>query len=513
MKKHYILGLDIGTTSAKAIIFDRNGNVHTEHEIPYPLSHPQPGWVEQDPDEIEQAAKRAIKIVLSKSNLANGTLIGVGISAAMHSLILLDANHTPLTPSIIWADGRSVEQANKMKNTEGLSIYLKTGTPIHPMSPFIKLLWMKETKYEPYQKAAKIISIKEYILLKWFGKMVVDYSIASATGLFNIHKLMWEPSALALAGISEEQLSKPVPPTEIFQGMKENIALEMGIPLDLPFVIGGSDGPLANLGIGAIDESDVAITIGTSGAIRKMTSRPQTDSNQDIFCYAFSQDLWVMGGPTNNGGIVFRWLKTVLGEKETDLALRQEKDVYELLSELAAKAKPGSNDLLFLPYLNGERAPHWDAFARGSYIGLTESHQKPHLIRAGLEGVIYNIYTISETLERLGGPSQTLLASGGFARSPLWLQILADIFGKEVKVPRSHQSSAWGACWTALYALNEVNSFYQIKRSIPMDQSFLPNDRNHKVYQDLYPIYKDLYAVLKPQFQRLADLQSERVSS
>jgi gluconokinase len=507
MIKSYVIGLDIGTTSAKSVLFDRVGTVISEHEVEYPLSHPYPGWVEQDSLIIEAAAIESIKLTLQKKQVDPTELIGVGISAAMHSLICVDKNANPLSPSITWADGRSYQQAELLKNQNGVDIYLKTGTPIHPMSPFVKLLWMKETGYGPYLQAEKFLSIKEFLIARWFNQFVVDYSIASATGLFNIYTLNWDEQALQLAGITTDQLGTPVRPTHILEGLNPKVADKMGIHPSVPFVIGGSDGPLANLGIGAISPEDMAITIGTSGAIRKMANHPKTEQKQEVFCYAFDHDLWVTGGPTNNGGITFRWIKEVLGKSEMQIATSQGKDAYDLLTEIAGTVKPGANGLLFLPYLHGERAPHWDANARGAYVGLSQAHGQGHLIRAGLEGVIYNIYQIGETLERLSGSSNRLLASGGFARSPLWLQMVADIFGKMVEVPISHQSSAWGASWTALYALNEVSSYEAIKQSIPMQARLRPNEVNFKKYQELYPIFKQIYSQLQPSLHLLAKYQ------
>ncbi|WP_088105786.1 gluconokinase [Halalkalibacter urbisdiaboli] len=505
--KHYVIGLDIGTTSAKAILFTKNGVVLAENEGTYPVYHPHPSWVEQDPYEIEEAAIAAISGAVQKGGINRNEILCVGISSAMHSLICVNDQHEPLSPSITWADGRSVDQAKSAKATFGESLYLKTGTPIHPMSPLSKLIWMKETNYRPYLNAAKFISIKEFLLVRWFNQSIVDYAIASASGLFNIHTFEWDEEALSVAGITKEQLSEPVPSTSICQGLTGQLADKLHLPADIPFVIGSSDGPLANLGIGAIAPGDVAITVGTSGAIRQMVSKPRTDKLQEVFCYAVTQDLWIMGGPTNNGGIVYQWLKEVLGEMEVQQALEQNSDPYDLLTALASQVNAGSNGLLFLPFLNGERAPYWDANARGSYIGLTLSHKKQHMIRAGLEGVIFSLYSIGETLERFAGKPASIFASGGFARSPLWLQILTDIFGQPVHVPVSHQSSAWGAAWFGLYALGEVRSLTDIKDSIPMKETYVPNQNNHLVYQELYKTYRELYYALKPHFKALATFQ------
>ncbi|WP_369384466.1 FGGY-family carbohydrate kinase [Halalkalibacter wakoensis] len=238
-----------------------------------------------------------------------------------------------------------------------------------------------------------------------------------------------------------------------------------------------------------------------------MASKPETDELQEIFCYGVTENLWIMGGPTNNGGIVFQWLKDVLGEKEVEQALANGTSAYDLLTNHAKGVKPGAEGLLFLPFLNGERAPYWDANARGSFIGLTLSHKKEHMIRAGLEGVIFSMYSIGQALERLAGEPTQIFASGGFARSPLWLQIVADMFGQDVHVPVSHQSSAWGAAWFGLYALGEVPSLSAIKEHIPMSSTIVPNANHHALYQELYQTYSELYFSLKPHFQTLAAFQ------
>lgn len=506
MTNKYVLGLDIGTTSTKAVIFNYDGTVLVDNEEFYDTFYPHPGWVEQNPEEINVAAKKAIFYALEKSNISPNQLKGVGISSAMHSLICVDHQCLPLSPSITWADRRSATQANTLKETHP-HIYLKTGTPLHPMSPLCKLRWMHETGYMPYRNASKFISIKEYLLYKWFGSYVVDYSIASATGLFNIYTHQWEAEALSLAGITTEQLSLPVPPSHILQGINKSVAADMGIQTDLPFVIGASDGPLANLGIGAIDHGDIAITIGTSGAIRQMTNKPQLDENHEVFCYSFTKDLWIMGGPSNNGGNVFQWMKGILGEKEMAETQDNNGEVYSKLTELAASSSPGAKGLLFLPYLHGERAPYWDSSAKGCLIGLDASHQKKDLLRAGLEGVIFNMYTISQAMSRLSGEPKKILVTGGFVRSKLWTQMVSDIFGHKIDIPLSHQSAAWGAAWIALFSLQETDSLLSIRDHIHLSTSLTPNPENHQLYQELFTIYSKIYFSLAKEFKQLANFQ------
>jgi len=302
-----VIGIDIGTTSTKTVVFTEKGKVVASHAVDYPIIQPNVGWAEQDPDVICAAVYKTVSVAIEKGNVLPEDISSIGISTAMHALIAVDENGAPLTRSIIWADNRSTKQAEKLlQHMNGHEIYKRTGTPIHPMSPLSKLLWMKEEEPELYKSAYKFISIKEYVIYQLFSRYVVDYSIASATGLFNLETLNWDVDVLGMLNISTEQLSTPVPTTYILSGMKPELAQKMGIRKDTPVVIGASDGVLANVGVGAISPGSAAITIGTSGAVRTISSSVNTDEKGRTFCYALTDEHWVIGGPTNNGGILLR---------------------------------------------------------------------------------------------------------------------------------------------------------------------------------------------------------------
>ncbi|WLR48987.1 gluconokinase [Halobacillus litoralis] len=488
----YVIGLDLGTTSAKSVVFHKNGEVAAEYEVAYPLSHPAVGHAEQDPLQMEQAALEALHS--STQSIERGEIVGVGISAAMHSLICMDQKGEPLSPSMIWADARSAGEASSLKESHP-DVYRRTGTPLHPMSPLSKLLWMKNNHYEPWKKADYFVSVKEFLLYRWFGEKVVDYSIAAATGLFNIHEHTWDEETLAIAGISREQLFQPVEPTYAMKGMSGVAAEKSGLDAGTTFVIGGSDGPLANLGIGAIQPGETAITIGTSGAIRQFSSEPLLDDHKEVFSYSFTDDLWITGGPSNNGGLVLKWIQ--------ELFSHEDEIPVEELTKLASEVEAGAGNLLFLPYLNGERAPFWNAEAKGSFIGLTPAHGKGHMTRAAMEGVLFSILHIGSALERLGNKHEKIYASGGFARSETWVQMLADIFNKRIDIPVSHQSSAWGAAWVALYSLRHVDSLASIKSSIPMKEHYEPNAENHEKYKALFEVYESVSGKLQTDFEKL----------
>lgn len=491
MANSYILGLDLGTTSAKACLFDLQGHLIASVEEMITSHYPQQGLVEQDPKQIEQLAVKAVQATLEQSKIDKTQLIALSFSAAMHSLIALDAQGEPLSPAMIWADGRAASQVDALDNELKQELYAATGTPVHPMTPFTKLLWMKETGYEPYKQAAYFMSIKEYLMYVWSGERVIDYSMASATGMFSPRDLRWHKQALELAGVEEDQLSRIVPPTTVLQAIKPAAAAAMGVRDDLPVVVGAADGQLANLGIGAVLPGEIAVSVGTSGAIRQFTNTVTVSEQQETFCYAFTEDQFIVGGPTNNGGIVLQWLKDLLQDK---------RDFAQFLAD-ADTVPAGADGLLFLPYINGERAPLWDQRAKGNFYGLSVTHQKPHFIRAVLEGITFNLYQIGSSLQTKQEGTRKIYVNGGLSRSPIWLQMMADVFNAEIYVSENHHGAAWGAAWTGLVALKLVPSFAEIKHNIPMGEPTLPNAERVQIYAELYRNYERLAATVAPLFK------------
>ncbi len=512
MTVKYVIGVDIGTTSAKSVLFAKGGTVVSSDHIEYPLYSPTPETAEQNPEEIFRAVVQTVKNSMQASSVQPKDVLCVSFSSAMHSVIAVDQEGKPLTECITWADNRSSDWAEKIKmEMNGHEIYLRTGTPIHPMSPLAKLVWLRHDYSELFSQSCKFISIKEYIFYKLFKKYVVDYSIASSTGLFNIYSLTWDEEALAVAGVTPEQLSEPVPTTYSLTGMDETFAKEMNLLPSTPFVVGAGDGVLSNLGVSAIDPGVVAVTIGTSGAIRAVTDHPITDPKGRIFCYALTENHWVIGGAVNNGGMIFRWVRDQLGDSEVAAAKRLGKDPYEVLTEIADRVTPGSDGLLFHPYLAGERAPLWNSNARGSFFGLGMHHHKEHLIRAVLEGVIYNLYTVLLALSELMGEPRKIHATGGFARSALWRQMMADIFNHEVIIPESFESSCLGAAILGLYSLGEVESLNVVSEMVGATHHHVPIDENVAIYEDLLPIYIRVSRILQDEYESIAAFQKKWV--
>jgi gluconokinase len=504
------LGVDIGTTSTKAVLFKKDGTLVSMHHVEYPLYSPSPSIAEQDPEEIFRAVTRSIRKVVMTLGINSKDIAFVSFSSAMHSLIAMDEFGDPLTKCITWADNRAAKSADKIKNEmNGLEIYRRTGTPIHPMSPLAKIHWLRTEHKEIFTRTKKFIGIKEYIFYKLFGQYMVDHSIASAMGLFNLENLDWDEEALQVAGITEEHLSKPVPTTYYKKGAAENYTAEMGLSAETLFVVGASDGVLSNLGVNAIEPGVMAITIGTSGAIRTIIDKPITDPKGRIFCYALTDHHWAVGGPVNNGGIAFRWVRDELSLSEVEMANRLSVDPYQLLTNLATQVPPGSDGLIFHPYLAGERAPLWNSDARGSFFGLGLHHKREHMIRAVLEGVIFNLYSVFLTVQEVIGHPIKIQATGGFARSELWRQMMADIFNMEVVVPESFESSCLGAVVLGMYALGEIEDFSIMSDLVGSTHVHKPVQANVEMYQDLIPIYIRLSDLLKEEYSSIVNYQNK----
>lgn len=481
------IGVDIGTSSVKAISIDNQGKIKNIQQISYPIFSSSPDFQEQNPEEIFYATVKVLKDILADNEDNRHQIKAISFSAAMHSLMAIDTAGKPLTPLITWADSRAKQVADNLRETDlGKQIYKQTGTAIHAMSPLCKLLWLKEYQPNLLAKAYKFIGIKEYVFFKLFGEYVIDFSLASATGLFNIFNLKWHRDSLQLIGVAESKLSTPVSTTTIFQTEK--------FPefTNLNFVIGASDGCLANLGAGAVGEGQIATTIGTSGAIRMTSPRPFADEQMRTFCYYTDDNQYVIGGAINNGGIILQWLKEAFSPNET----------IENIFQSVVNIPVGAEDLVFLPYLLGERAPIWDSSAKGVFFGIGKNHTQAHFYRAVLEGIMFALYSVGKVFKEIQ-PAQKepyIYATGGFTKSDFWVQMMADTFNQKILVPNSSESTAIGACILAMKALGEIGKWEEAQKMIAIEKEFFPNEANHAVYMKNFSVFEKLYHALKPLF-------------
>jgi gluconokinase len=494
----YFLGVDIGTGSTKAVALDSKGKTVFSTQIYYDTLQSQAGYSEQRPDEIFKAFVKSISLAV---NHLKEDPAAISLSAVMHSVIPVDENGRPLANMLTWADGRSYEVAERIKSLpEAKSLYEATGTPIHAMSPLCKIIWWRENAPEVFSRAFKFLSIKEYIWYKLFHQFQVDYSIASSTGLFNTSQLKWHDQSLLLAGITPVQLSIPVAPGLVRYDLPEAVAHALHIEASTPFVIGSSDGCLANLGSSAMSKSLASITIGTSGAVRIASDKAVNNFQSMLFNYLLDDQVFISGGAISNGGIAVKWCKENLLHEEL-------KDDYDEMFRQIESIEVGSRGLLFVPYLMGERAPVWDSKANGAFLGITIAHDNAHFLRAVVEGICFALNDVLQKLEQSAGQIDKIHVSGGLFKSKIFIQMLANITGKTLYLVQTEDASAIGAVYIALKALGYVESFDDLPRQ---EASFTcePKPGDHEKYKAYIKLYNQLYPQLKDIMHTLHKMQT-----
>jgi gluconokinase len=480
----YVIGIDIGTGSTKAIAMSHAGVVLDAAQASYPTLQPEPGFHEQAPELIWQAFAKCISRITGNRKKNPDA---VCLSSVMHSLIPVDGNHQPLMNMMIWTDNRSASIATRIhQSAAGQLLYEKTGTPIHAMSPLCKIIWLKEHLNRLFTEAKKFISIKEYIWYKLFGTYEVDYSIASATGLFNITDLAWNDLSLDVTSLDAQKLSRPVDANHNRICNDTAICRLLGVTAGTPFLIGASDGCLANIGSFATEEGSMALTIGTSGAVRVMKKYPMLNFKAMTFNYRLDATNYVCGGPTNNGGGVLKWYA------ETFLANKLETPgAYDALLDGLGVCPPGAEGVTFLPYIFGERAPVWSSDVCGVFFGMRGYHRQHHFTRAVVEGISIALYDITQTMIDTGLDIRHIHVSGGFVHSEQWLQTLANIFGKKVCLIHTADASASGAAFLAMKGLGVITDYIAL---MPKEiTEYLPQPEYMDTYRELFLRYRSLY--------------------
>jgi gluconokinase len=485
--KEYFIGVDIGTGSVKGLAVDKTGNVLSSSQHAYPTQHPDESRSEQDPELIWNAFVHCIKdIVANQKNKP----VGISLSTAMHSLMVMGKNGEQLSPMITWADNRAGKIAERIRSSAaGEMIYEQNGTPIHAMTPLCKIVWIKENDPVLFELAGKFISIKEFVWLKLFHTYEVDHSIASATGLMNIETLQWNDNALSLAGITLEKLSMLVDTDFTRNEIDPAVADQMGLASNTPVIIGASDGCMANLGSFAIQPGIGALTIGTSGAVRVASRKPVFNFSAMTFNYRLDRETFICGGPSNNGGVVLKWYAENFLKAQLSTAAD-----YKILLDSVTTIPPGAEGLIFLPYIQGERAPVWNSEACGVFFGIRSHHTQAHFTRAVIEGISMALYNIAENMEQCGLTINQINASGGFIQSSSWLQILANIFVKKISLINASDASALGAAYLGMKKTGIVKSYHEFQSNEVRE--IYPEREYAEIYQAHYETYCGLYQSL-----------------
>jgi gluconokinase len=495
------LGVDLGTTNARSIIFNEKGEVLGQAFKKLTLFNPQSDFAEQNPEEIWVSMIKTIKDCVKGSKLSANEIVAISFSARMHGMMMLDREGTPLTHLLTWLDRRATSQTNTVNSLiDSYTLYNRTGCPQLFIYPFIKILWIRENMPRIFEKCSKILSAKDYVIYRMLGEAFIDRSLASGTQLLNIHRLEWDETILELSDITADHLPTLVNETEVIGELPIKIAKLTGLQKGIPIFPGGSDGALNNIGLGATKEGITAMNLGTSGALRVVTNKPYLDKDQEahFFCYYAGQGHWLPGGAISNAGILLRWFKDNFGQQEIDDAKKFKVDPYDLLLKKAASIPLGSDGLLMLPFFSGERFPINDPKARGLLFGLTLSHGKAHIIRSILESIVFTIRWIMESIQEHGAKIDEVRVGGGGARSSVWRQIQSDILGKLVVHTKVEESSASGAAMLAAVGLGIYLDLDEASnKMIKTAGRHEPNLSNYQKYGVIFKLYKDFYFASK----------------
>ncbi|MFW6139192.1 MAG: gluconokinase [Spirochaetota bacterium] len=489
-EKNYIIALDMGTTSTKGILYRINGDIEAIRSQDYSTYYPALSLVEQDPDDVLRAVIQVVGKLMKESALRPQDVSALVFGGILHSMIPVDRHCTVLNRALIWADLRATEQSGELQSRlDKEEVRERTGCSLHPMYYLPRLLWFKQQAREILKRTYKFISVKGYILYHLFGEFVIDRSIASGTGVWNMHTLDWDQELLQHAGMDRCYFSRVEETTCMTLKLNKKMASRMGLLEGTPGVVGASDGPMAHLGSVGMSRDLMSMTVATGAALRRRVPEPMVLRGREAWCYYMSEGTWLLGGVMHDAGIVMRWFADnfIQDANKSNAGTH----MFELLNTYASQVPPGSEGLLFFPFLGGERCPHHNPEIRGEITGLSFGHNKKHLVRALMEGISYRLFSIYRMLsfDREIDP----VVTGGILKSPVWLQIICDFFGKSFWKPQVSEGSAWGEVLVALRALGIIAKTDEIDTYVKHHGKIDPQPQVHQVYQEMFHRYNELY--------------------
>ncbi len=506
----YMMGIDVGTTGTRAVIVRPDGRVIAaatgDHQ---PMRMEKPGWAEQEPEDWWKATRVAVRAALAQAGVNGDAIAAVGLSGQMHGVVLLDKNHAVLRPSLIWCDQRSQAQCDWITSkvgAEGL-IQLVSNPALTGFSA-PKLLWVRDNEPKLYERAAHFLLPKDFVRFRLTGEFATDVSDASGTLLFDVTNRRWSREVLSSLEIDSKLLPRAYESPEVTGQITRETALVTGLSAGTPVVGGAGDQASSAVGNGIVLPGLTSATLGTSGVIFSYTEAPKLDPRGRIhtFCHAVP-GKWHVMGVTQGAGLSLRWFRENFGAPEAWYARETRVESYELIIREAEKIPPGSDGLLWLPYLMGERTPHLDARARGMWFGLTAAHTRGHLIRSILEGVAFSLRDSLAIFKELEIPVAEIRASGGGSRSFLWRQIQADIYGKDLVTLRTAEGSALGAALLAGVGAKIYSSVEESAReAIQVKERMAPHPARAQIYDRQYQVYRSLYPAVQELAHQLAAL-------
>ena len=493
-----LLGLDIGTTGARCLAIDETGRVLAEATAEYPLYSPHPGWSEQHPEDWWNASRTAIGRVAEK---IGPDIAGIGLTGQMHGAVFLDERDAVIRPALLWNDQRTQKECQEITEKVGADALIRiAGNPALTGFQAPKLLWLRSEEPKAYARLRRLLLPKDYVRLRLSGDAATDASDASGTLFLDLRSRTWSSEILGALDVERRWLPEVFEGSETTGRVLATVSAELGLPPGIPLAAGGGDNAAAAIGNGVISAGQASCSIGTSGVLFAPSEflSPDPSGRLHAFCHAVPDRYHLMGVTLSAGGSL-RWWREVLGEVS-----------YVQLGQLAAQVPPGSEGLIFLPYLSGERSPHLDPLARGAFFGLSSRHSAAHLTRALMEGVAFSLRDCLELMRQIGTAPTEIRATGGGARSDLWRQLLADILGCRILRTVSDQGPAYGAALLAGIAAGVYVDVEEACAGIEVrTETSEPDSSRARRYDDYYAVFRSLYRSTKAEMHKLSSLADQ----
>ncbi|MEN2974576.1 MAG: xylulokinase [Candidatus Caldarchaeales archaeon] len=503
------LGIDVGTTGCKIIAIDEEGKVLDSEIVEYPIYTPRVGWTEQNPEDWWNAAKEAMRRIISRKRVPSESIQGIGLTGQMHGLVIIDNEEKIIRPAILWNDQRTFREAEFINNKFSIESIIKiTGSIVQTGFTAPKLLWVKNNELENFRRIKKFMLPKDYVGFKLTGDVYTDVNDASGTSLFDVERRRWAEDLITELDLSPQIFPDVLESSEVRGEISKEVADELGLKPGTIVVAGAGDQGAAGVGAGAVTEGILSVNIGTSGVVFTSSDKYRFDPRGRLhaFCHA-SPSKWHLMGVMLAAGGSLRWFRDTFCQLEKIIGELIDEDPYNIIVREAAGLPTGSEGLIFLPYLSGERTPHADPYARGVFFGLSLKHGKGHIVRSILEGVAYGLMNSLELMREVGVTFSEVRLLGGGSRSLLWRRIIADVFGLRTSLLKVDEGSSYGAAILATVGVgvyrNVEDAVSEIVRTVePLD----PDLSEHGKYKKYYELYNRLYKVLKDEFRRLVEI-------
>ena len=502
------LGIDIGTSGTKTLAMREDGVILASATVEYPLYSPKPGWSEQHPEDWWKASVRSVKQVMKAAKLKAADVGGIGLSGQMHGSVFLDKSGKVIRPALLWNDQRTAAECAEIEKLAGGRKRLIKMVANPALTGFTapKILWLRNNEKKNFDRTVQILLPKDYVRFQLTGEFATEVSDASGTLLLDVVKRKWSKPLLSKLDLDADLLPQMYESEDVTGGLTAAAAKAMGLNAGTPVVGGGGDQAASAIGNGIVRKGVVSATMGTSGVVFAHSDEVQVDPEGRLhtFCHAVRGKWHVMGCVLSAGGSL-QWFRNELCNDEMTQAKKKKVDPYELITAQAAAAPAGSEGLFFLPYLTGERTPHADPHARGSWVGLSLRHGKGHLARSVMEGATYAMRDSLEIAKAMDIPVREVRLSGGGARSEFWRQMQADIYGQSVVTINAEEGPAYGVALLAAAGTGAYKDVVEAcKATISVVTRTKPAAPARKTYNKCYPVYQQLYQSLKSDF---ADIQ------